>query len=74
MKKNLFKKWVAMLGAIMLLANTTLPGLQVYADDSESSVEWELWTWSDAEWHHSDYGTYDVNVEGNTITFSNIDF
>ena len=32
MKKSFLFKWVSVLGATLLLANTVLPGLQVYAD------------------------------------------
>ena len=46
MKKNLLFKWVAVLGAVLLLANTSLPGLQVYAD---STVIWQ-WTISNPYW------------------------
>lgn len=39
MKKNLFKKWVWVLGAILLLANTILPGMVAYAYDPEQTPE-----------------------------------
>ena len=39
-----------------------------------ASTAWELWCWKDANWEcNSDVGTYDVTIDGNKITFSNID-
>ncbi len=60
MKKNLFKKWVWVLGAILLLANTILPGMVAYAIDPEPNSELVLscsddaaiacinWVWYDS--------------------------
>jgi len=39
MKKNLLFKWVAVLGAVLLLTNTALPGLQVFADSIDNPTE-----------------------------------
>ena len=74
MRGNFLFKWVSILGAVLLLANTVLPGLQVYADEPELSTAWELGCWEDANGDcNSDVGTYDVAIDGNKITFSNID-
>ena len=44
MKKNLFKKWVWVLGAVLLLANTILPGMVAYANEPEPvATVWEQW-------------------------------
>ena len=44
MKKNLFKKWVWVLGAVLLLANIILPGMVAYADPIEPvATVWEQW-------------------------------
>lgn len=45
MKKNLFKKWVSVLGAVLLLANVFLPGLESYAQEivSNQEITWLVW-------------------------------
>ena len=43
MKKNFLFKWVSILGAVMLLTNTMLPGLQAYADEPEPSAWWNVY-------------------------------
>ena len=68
MKKSFLFKWVAVLGAILLLANAVLPGLQVFAKWDESSgflwnYVWneETWTESATNWAHKIY--YEKNSD-----------
>ena len=53
MKKNLFKKWVWVLGAILLLANVMLPWIEAFATDSNESTDSLVWDYiyDEASWN-----------------------
>ena len=49
MKKNSLFKWVSILGAVLLLATSVMPGLQAFADYSDDTWEW-MYVYDEASW------------------------
>ena len=73
MKKNLFKKWVSVLGAMLLLANVLLPWLQVHATDTTSlqvvNVEkLEIPTFEEGEPYS---GQMETNINAIDVSYAN---